>query len=88
MCIPFQLPVIFKLVDRFGGTRYVTIEWVGLMLPTPTAEWSASLEQPCRKVMVTPLLLLSSEDNLMMNCSPVCLSMTRSSTGSFGVGNR
>ena len=26
---------------------------------TSTAEWSASLEQPCRKVMVIPLLLLS-----------------------------
>ena len=25
--------------------------------------------------LVTPLLLLSSEDNLRMNCSPVCLSM-------------
>ena len=47
--------------------------WVGMILPTPTAEWSASLEQPCSKVMVTPLLLLSSEDNLRMNCSPVCL---------------
>ena len=34
------------------------------------------------------LLLLSSEDNLMMNCLPVCLSMfmIRSSTGSCGVG--
>ena len=31
---------------------------------TPTAEWSASLEQPCRKVLVISLLLLSSEDNL------------------------
>ena len=29
------------------------------------AEWSASLEQPCRKVMVIPILLLSLEDNLM-----------------------
>ena len=60
----------------------------GMTLPTPTAEWSASLEQPCRKAMVTPLLLLSSEDNLMMNCVPVCLSMCmiRSSTGSCGVG--
>ena len=27
------------------------------------------------KVMVIPLLLLYSEDNLMMNCLPVCLSM-------------
>ena len=41
---------------------------LGLILPTPTAEWSASLEQPCKKVLVTPLLLLSSEDDLMMNC--------------------
>ena len=34
-------------------------------------------KQPCSKVMVIPLLLLSSEDNLRMNCSPVlsvCLS--------------
>ena len=31
-------------------------------------------KQPCRKVIVIPLLLLSSEDNLRMNCSPVCLS--------------
>ena len=31
--------------------------WVGMLLPTPTAEWSASLEQPCRKVI--PLLQLS-----------------------------
>ena len=39
------------------------------------------------KVMVTPLLLLSSEDNWMMDCLPVCLSMfmIRSSTGSCGV---
>ena len=29
---------------------------------TPTAEWSVSLVQPCRKVMVTPLLLLSSKE--------------------------
>ena len=28
----------------FHSHRYVTIEWVGLILPTPTAEWSASLE--------------------------------------------
>ena len=41
----------------------------------------------CRKVMVTPLLLLSSEDYLIMNCLPVCLSMFifRSSTGSCGL---
>ena len=40
------------------------------------------------QVMVTPLLLLSSEDNFMMNCLPVCLSMfmIRSSTGSCGLG--
>ena len=63
------------------------IEWVGLILPTPTAEWSASLEQPCRKVMVIPLLLLFSEDNLRMNCSPVCpMFVVRGSTGSCGVG--
>ena len=41
----------------FHSHRYVTIEWVGLILPTLTAEWSASLEQPCWKVMVTPLNL-------------------------------
>ena len=41
----------------FHSHRYVTKEWAGLILPTPTAEWSASLEQLCRKVMVTPLLL-------------------------------
>ena len=58
-----------------------------MILPTPTAEWSASLEQPCMKVMVTHLLLLSSEDNLTMNCLPVGLSMfvIWSSTGSCGV---
>ena len=39
--------------------RYVTIEWVGMLLPAPTVEWSASLEQPCRKVVVIPLLLFS-----------------------------
>ena len=40
------------------------------------------------QVMVTPLLLLFSENNLMMNCLPVCLSMfmIRSLTGSCGVG--
>ena len=52
--------------------RY-SLVWFSALLST--AEWSASLEQPCRKVMVTPLPLLSSEDNLMMNCLPVCLSM-------------
>ena len=38
--------------------------------------------------MVTPLLLLSMEDKLMMNCLPVCLTMfmIQSSTGSCGVG--
>ena len=46
--------------------RYVTMGR-SAFLPTP-AEWSASLEQPCRMVMVTLLLLLSLEDNFMMNC--------------------
>ena len=38
--------------------RYVAIEWVGM----PTAESSASLELPCKKLIVIPLLLLSFED--------------------------
>ena len=45
-----------------------------LTLPTPIAEWSASLEQPCRKVIVIPILLPSSEDDLLMNCLSVRLS--------------
>ena len=56
----------------------------------PTAESPALLEQPCRKVMVIPLLnLLSSENNLMMNCfypsvSPILLIWGW--TGRCGVG--
>ena len=41
-----------------------------MILSTPTAEWSASLEKPCRKVMVIPLLWFHLGDNLM-NCLPV-----------------
>ena len=52
--VPFASVCHYSLV-------YLPIEWVGLILPTPTAEWSASLEQPCRKVMVTPLVYLPND---------------------------
>ena len=45
-----------------------------MLLPSPTAEWSASLEQTRRKVMVTPLLLLSfgrEFDDKLLTCPSV-----------------
>ena len=53
--------------------------YVFCLLPLPTIFW---ILVSCRKVMVIPLLLLSSEDNLRMNCPPVCLSNV------FGLGLR
>ena len=41
----------------FHSHRYVTVEWVGMILPTPTAEWSASLEQPCEGKGHTPSIV-------------------------------
>jgi hypothetical protein len=54
-----------RTTDERREWRSLWTPFFFIILPTPTAEWSASLEQLCRKVMVTPLLLLSSEDNLM-----------------------
>ena len=48
-----------SLYRRGKSNSLIHMISVGMILPTPTAEWSVSLEQPCRKVMVTPLLLMS-----------------------------
>ena len=55
-----EMKVVLPLPESEGSsvtvdvnsTRYVTIEWVGTPLPSITEESSASLELPCRKVMV------------------------------------